>query len=96
MEKMQFEAKRPALNELVAMTLLHVSGLFVCIDVPDDVVRKSIDTVAGSFRHQGKALGFGLVFEGIAWEIDSCIAVSQRIAEQIACNMSNLICAHRL
>ena len=92
----KFEGKKPFLNELVATTALLVAGLFFCIDVPDDVVWKAIDTVTGSFRHLGKALSFGLIFESIAWEINACIEVSQRMVAQIVCNLSNLICVSRL
>jgi hypothetical protein len=39
--------------------------------MPDDIVRQAIDAIAGSLGHFREALCFGLVFEGVAGEIDT-------------------------
>jgi hypothetical protein len=39
--------------------------------MPDDVVRKTNNFVARSLGHFGKSLGFGLIFECIAWEVNA-------------------------
>lgn len=51
---------------------LRVPGLLVRVDVPDDVIRQSVYSVACSLGHLGEAFCLGLVLEGIAWKIDTC------------------------
>jgi hypothetical protein len=49
-----------------------VARLLLRVDVPDDVVGETVYAVSRSFGHLCKTLGFGLVFEGVAWEIYAC------------------------
>jgi hypothetical protein len=51
-----------------------IAGFLVRVDVPDDVIWKSKDTVAGALGHFGKAFSLGLVFESVTREVDSCRA----------------------
>ena len=39
--------------------------------MPYYIVWQSIDAVAGALGHFGEALGLGLVFKGVTWEIDA-------------------------
>ena len=50
---------------------LCIPGFLLGVDVPDHVVRETVDAVARSFRHLREALCFGLVFEGVAGEVDA-------------------------
>jgi hypothetical protein len=52
---------------------LCIAGLFFRVDVPNYVVRKAINTIPGSLCHFCEAFSFGLVLEGVAGEVDSCI-----------------------
>ena len=49
---------------------LCISWLFQRIDMPDDIIRQSINPIPCPLRHLGKALGLSLVLERIAREID--------------------------
>ena len=42
--------------------------------MPDHVIGKTEDAVARPLGHFGKAFCFGLVFEGVAGEVDACDA----------------------
>ena len=46
---------------------------------PDNIIRQSHDLVSRAFRHLRKALRLSLVLEGIAGEVNSCIAKSAHI-----------------
>jgi len=50
----------------------RVPGLLFRVNVPDDVIGEAVDAVPGALGHFREALGFGLVFEGVAWEVDAC------------------------
>lgn len=50
---------------------LGISRFLVRVNVPYDIVWQSIDTVARSQCHFGKAFGFGLVLKGVAGKVDS-------------------------
>lgn len=50
---------------------LSISRLLIRVDMPDDIVWQSIDTVASSVCHFSKAFGFRLVLKGVAREVDS-------------------------
>lgn len=56
---------------LVGWTIAEIVLLFVGVDVPHNVVRKSNDLVSGAFGHLCKALGLCLVLEGVGGEVDS-------------------------
>ena len=48
-----------------------ISRFLLGIDVPDNVVWKTVNAVASSFGHFSEAFGFRLVFEGVAGEVDA-------------------------
>lgn len=39
--------------------------------MPYDVVWETNNLIAGTLSHLGKALGLGLVLEGIRWKVDA-------------------------
>ena len=39
--------------------------------MPHDIIRQPDDLVPGALRHLREALGFGLVFKGVAGEVDA-------------------------
>lgn len=57
---------------------LSITGLLFGVNVPHDVIGKTIDTVAGALGHFGETLCFGLVFEGVAGEIDAFLMLVSR------------------
>ena len=61
---------------------LCITGLLVRVDVPDDVVGQAVHAVAGAFGHLREALRLGLVFEGVAGEVDACRSPALEYAEQ--------------
>jgi hypothetical protein len=75
---------------------LSVTWLLVCVDVPDYIVWKPVNTIAGALGHLCKALSFGLVLESVARKVDSCINVSmsQMRYRNVCC--ANLIGGRRL
>jgi len=48
-----------------------VSRLLLSVDVPNNVVGQTNNTVAGTLGHFGEAFCFRLVLEGVAREVDS-------------------------
>jgi len=52
-------------------SLLCIPALFLCINMPDDVIWQAIDTVAGPLGHFGKSLCLCLVLKGVAGKVDS-------------------------
>jgi hypothetical protein len=48
-----------------------VSALLLGIVVPNNIVGKTDDFITGALCHLSKALGFGLILEGITREIDA-------------------------
>lgn len=48
-----------------------VSRLLLSIDMPDDVIRQTDNSVTGTLGHLSKSFRLGLVLEGVAWEVDS-------------------------
>jgi len=54
------------------LLLLSIPRLLLCVNMPYNVVWKTVDTVAGALGHLCEAFGFGLVFEGVAREVDTC------------------------
>lgn len=70
----------PSLRVAEELALLNVKTLhklsriawpLICVDVPDDVVGESIDTVAGAFGHLREAFRLRLVLESVAWKVDA-------------------------
>lgn len=53
------------------MDSLCVATLLLGVDVPDDVVGKTNDLVAGALGHLGETFGLGLVLESVAREVDA-------------------------
>ena len=53
-------------------TRLCITGLFLGVDVPDNVVGQTKDFVSCPLGHLGEPFGFGLVLEGVAREVDAC------------------------
>lgn len=52
--------------------LLCVPWLLVRVNVPDDVVRETVDAVARALCHFGETFCLGLVLECVAGEVDAC------------------------
>lgn len=50
---------------------LCVSALLGRVNVPDNIVGETIDSVACSLGHFGKSFGLGLILEGISREVDA-------------------------
>lgn len=50
----------------------RVARFLVGVDVPDDVVRKTVHAIAGTLCHFRKAFCLGLVLEGVAGEVYAC------------------------
>lgn len=50
---------------------LSVARFFFGINMPDDVVWQADDLVSGPLSHFGEAFCFGLIFEGVAGEVDT-------------------------
>lgn len=55
---------------------LRVPGLFLGVNVPDDVVWKTVDLVTGTLGHLRESFRLGLIFESVAREVDTLIVVS--------------------
>jgi len=53
-----------------------VTWLLVCVDVPDYIIGKSVNTIAGALGHLCEAFSFGLVLEGVARKVDTYANVS--------------------
>lgn len=51
--------------------LCCVSGFLFSVDVPHDVIRKTVDFIPCPLRHFGETLGFGLVLKRVTWEVDA-------------------------
>jgi hypothetical protein len=49
----------------------HVALRLFGIDMPDDIVWQTIDTVSSTFGHLREAFGLGLILEWIAGEVDA-------------------------
>ena len=56
---------------LEGLATSQVARLLVRVNVPDHIVGQTHNLVARTFCHLGKALGFGLVLEGVCGEIDT-------------------------
>lgn len=54
--------------------LLRIARLLLRVNMPYNIVWKTIDAVSGALGHFRKALGFGLVLEGVAGEVDACVS----------------------
>ena len=52
---------------------LSITRLLIRVDMPDDVIGEAIDAVAGALGHFREALRLGLVFEGVAGEVDAYV-----------------------
>ena len=51
--------------------LSRISGLFLCVDMPNNVVWKTDNLVLGALSHLGETFRLGLVFKCVAGEVDS-------------------------
>lgn len=60
----------------IRRSTFQIARLLVRVDVPDDVVGETDDLVSGAFGHFGEPFRLGLVFEGVAWEIDALYHMS--------------------
>jgi hypothetical protein len=49
----------------------HVPLWFFGINVPNNIIWQTIDTVSSAFGHLREALGLGLVLKGVAGEVDA-------------------------
>lgn len=56
---------------LVRFAVSKVTGLLVGINVPDDVVRQTINLVPSALGHASKTFGFCLVLESIGREVNT-------------------------
>lgn len=77
------------------MVRLGIAWLFICVDVleginnvitqgldstyPNNVIRKTIDTITGPLGHLSETFSFSLVLESITWEVDACILLAFNI-----------------
>lgn len=50
---------------------LGIAALLFGVDMPNNVVGKTVDLVPGTLGHFSKSLGLGLVLKGIAGEVDA-------------------------
>lgn len=50
---------------------LNVPRLLLRIDMPDDIIRQSVHLVSSALGHLRETLGFSLVFERVAGEVDA-------------------------
>lgn len=53
------------------MSSLSVAALLFGVDMPNNVIGKAVDLVAGALGHFSKSLCLGLVLKGIAGEVDA-------------------------
>lgn len=53
------------------MSSLSVAGFLFGVDMPNNVIGKTVDFVAGTFGHFSKSLCLGLVLKSIAGEVDA-------------------------
>lgn len=60
---------------------LGVSGFFIGVNMPYDIVREAVHLVASSLGHLRKSFGLGLVLEGIAREVDAWRTKSAAVAK---------------
>lgn len=85
-EELKEEAERMAMQVMVAArfekderlrNVLYVATLLIGINMPYDIIRKTDDFKASTFRHLGKSFGFGLVLEGVSGKVDTCKSLAQ-------------------
>jgi len=53
------------------LACLRITGLLICIDMPDNVIRQSVYAIACSLRHLREALCLRLVLECVCGEVDA-------------------------
>lgn len=53
------------------MSSLSVAALLFGVDMPDNIIGKTVDFVAGALGHFSKSLCLGLVLKSIAGEVDA-------------------------
>lgn len=58
----------------MSAAILGVASLLLRVNVPDNVVWKTVDSVASTFGHLGESFCLSLVLEGVAGEVDACPA----------------------
>lgn len=59
------------LMHFVCYHILRIARLLVSVDMPDDVIRQTVDAVPGPLCHLGEALRLGLVLECVGGEVDA-------------------------
>ena len=84
-------------SEMLFFSRSSVPRLLFSIDMPDNVVRQAIDAVTSALSHFGKALCFGLVFKGVAGEVDAgavhvCFDEDVDAADAIEGHLLVLVC----
>lgn len=50
---------------------LCIAALFFGVDMPDNVIRETIDFVASTLGHFGESFSFGLILESVAGKVDA-------------------------
>lgn len=50
---------------------LRITGLLLGVDMPDNVIRQAVNTISRPLCHLRKSFRLGLVFKGVAGEIDA-------------------------
>lgn len=57
--------------QLVCLAASEVARLLIRVNVPDDIVRKTVHLVSSTLGHAGESLGFSLVLESVGREVDA-------------------------
>jgi len=74
MEEKKKKKRTKEINSIpgsIRRSTFQIPRFLIRINMPNDVIREADDLVSGSPGHLGETFRLGLVFEGVAGEIDA-------------------------